>query len=130
MDEGTRNNIVAYRHHRAQELMHDVDILIANELWNSTVNRMYYACFHIVSALLIKHGIEVKSHIGVRQAFGLHFVKSGLLKPECGKIFSRIYDKRQSSDYDDFIDFTEEEVMALLSQVRYLIQEIEKIIVS
>jgi uncharacterized protein (UPF0332 family) len=29
---------------------------------------------------------------------------------EYGRIFSRIYDKRQSSDYDDFIGFTKEEV--------------------
>ena len=92
MDGTIKRDIVNYRRQKAHDLMHDVDILIENELWNSTVNRMYYACFHIISALLIMHEIEVKTHMGVRQAFGLHFVRSGILQPECGRIFSKIYD--------------------------------------
>lgn len=93
MEEDIKRDIVNYRRQKACDLMHDVDVLIDNELWNSAVNRMYYACFHMVSALLILHGIEVKSHMGVRQAFGLHFVKTNLLSSECGRIFSKIYDK-------------------------------------
>ncbi len=65
MDGTIKRDIVNYRRQKAHDLMHDVDILIENELWNSTVNRMYYACFHIISALLIMHEIEVKTHMGV-----------------------------------------------------------------
>ena len=61
MEEDIKRDIVNYRRQKACDLMHDVDVLIDNELWNSAVNRMYYACFHMVSALLILHGIEVKS---------------------------------------------------------------------
>ena len=67
MEEDIKRDIVNYRRQKACDLMHDVDVLIDNELWNSAVNRMYYACFHMVSALLILHGIEVKSHMGVRE---------------------------------------------------------------
>lgn len=66
MEEDVRREIVAYRRQKAKDLLHDVDVLIANGLWNSAVNRMYYACFHMVSSLLIQRGIEVKSHKGVR----------------------------------------------------------------
>lgn len=121
MNEDTRQDIVVYRMGKAHQLLHEVDILIENELWNSTINRMYYACFHAVSALLIKNGIEVKSHMGVRQAFGLHFVKAGKVPLEYGRIFSRIYDKRQSGDYDDFIDFTKDEVEKLYPQIKSFI---------
>lgn len=121
MNEDTRQDIVVYRMGKAYRLLHEVDILIENELWNSTINRMYYACFHAVSALLIKNGIEVKSHMGVRQAFGLHFVKAGKVPLEYGRIFSRIYDKRQSGDYDDFIDFTRDEVEKLYLQIKSFI---------
>jgi uncharacterized protein (UPF0332 family) len=130
MDEEARQDIVNYRCQKAHELMHDVDVLIENELWNSAVNRMYYACFHIVSALLVLHGIEVKSHMGVRQAFGLHFVKSGLLSLECGRMFSRLYDKRQSSDYDDFREFSKEEVENLYPQALFLIENVSQLITS
>lgn len=128
MDEAIKRDIVSYRRQKAHDLMRDVDILMENELWNSTVNRMYYACFHIISALLIMNEIEVKTHMGVRQAFGLHFVKSGLLEPECGRIFSKIYDKRQSSDYDDFREFTREEVENLYPQILFLIGKVDKLI--
>ena len=128
MDGTIKRDIVNYRRQKAHDLMHDVDILIENELWNSTVNRMYYACFHIISALLIMHEIEVKTHMGVRQAFGLHFEKSGILGPECGRIFSKIYDKRQSSDYDDFREFTREEVENLYPQVLLLIEAVDRLL--
>ena len=128
MNEDVRQDIVMYRMGKARQLFHDVDVLIENELWNSTINRMYYACFHAVSALLIKNGIEVKSHMGVRQAFGLHFVKAGKVSLEYGRIFSRIYDKRQSSDYDDFIDFTKEEVEKLYPQIKSFIMVISNLV--
>ncbi|ANU56893.1 HEPN domain-containing protein [Bacteroides caecimuris] len=128
MNEDVRQNIVMYRMGKARQLLHDVDVLIENELWNSTINRMYYACFHAVSALLIKNGIEVKSHMGIRQAFGLHFVKAGKVSLEYGRIFSRIYDKRQSSDYDDFIDFTKEEVEKLYPQIKSFIMVIGNLV--
>jgi len=130
MDENVKWDIVCYRRRKAHDLMHDVDVLIENGLWNSAVNRMYYACFHIVSALLILQGIEVKSHMGVRQAFGLHFVKTGRLSAECGRIFSRLYDKRQSSDYDDFREFTKEEVENLYPQATLLIENAEALIIK
>lgn len=130
MNEDVRQDIVAYRLRKANQLLHDVDVLIENELWNSTINRMYYACFHAVSALLIKNGIQVKTHMGVRQAFGLHFVKTGLISLELGRVFSRIYDKRQSSDYDDFIEFTKEEVEKLYPQIKAFVLDVEKLVNS
>lgn len=128
MNEDVRQDIVAYRLRKANQLLHDVDVLIENELWNSTINRMYYACFHAVSALLIKNGIQVKTHMGVRQAFGLHFVKTGLISLEFGRVFSRIYDKRQSSDYDDFIEFTKEEIEKLYPQIKAFVMAVEKLV--
>lgn len=128
MNDDIRQDIVVYRLRKANQLLHDVDILIENELWNSTINRMYYACFHAVSALLIKNGVKVKTHMGVRQAFGLHFVKTGKVSLELGRKFSRIYDKRQSSDYDDFIEFTKEEVEKLYPQIKEFIKTIESLV--
>lgn len=128
MNEDVRKDIVVYRLGKANRLLHDVNVLIENELWNSAINRMYYACFHAVSALLIKNGIKVKTHMGVRQAFGLHFVKTGMIPLEFGRVFSRIYDKRQSSDYDDFIEFTKEEVEKLYPQIKIFVQAVEALV--
>ena len=53
-----------------------------------------------------------------------------MLSSECGRIFSKIYDKRQSSDYDDFREFTKDEVENLYPQTLFLIGEVEKLIQS
>jgi uncharacterized protein (UPF0332 family) len=128
MTEEERKAIVSYRQEKAAELLHAVDVLIQNELWNSAVNRMYYACFHCVSALLIQHHIETKSHSGVRTAFALNFVKTGKISADVSRVFAKLYDKRQASDYDDFAYFTREEVEAWYPQVNQFLWAVNAVI--
>ena len=64
-----------YRLQRAKETIHEVEVLIENKFFNTAINRMYYACFYAVGALLVKHGIETSSHSGTRQKFGQLFIK-------------------------------------------------------
>ncbi len=37
MNEDIRQDIVIYRMGKAHQLLHDVDILVENELWNSAI---------------------------------------------------------------------------------------------
>ena len=60
-----------YRLQRALETIKEVETHIENEFWNTAVNRMYYACFYAVGALLIKHDVAPSTHSGVRQKSGL-----------------------------------------------------------
>ena len=98
---------------------------VENKFWNTTVNRLYYACYYAVIALLIAKDIHAHTHSGVRQMFGLHFVKSGLIDKETGKFYSDIFDMRQTGDYDDYIDFKKEDVLDLIGPVNELISKIE-----
>jgi enterochelin esterase family protein len=43
--------------------------MIENNKWNTAVNRLYYACFYAVIALLLKNDIETQSHNGARTKF-------------------------------------------------------------
>ena len=45
--------------------------------WRTATNRLYYACYFAVSALLVKNGITAHTHAGVLTMPGLHFVKEG-----------------------------------------------------
>lgn len=47
-----------YRIKRAIETISEVEKHIENGFWNTSVNRMYYACFYAVGALLVKNGID------------------------------------------------------------------------
>ena len=47
-----RKDLILYRIERAHETLEDAHILAISDRWNVCVNRLYYACFYAVSALL------------------------------------------------------------------------------
>lgn len=48
MNEIERRELVLYRLNKAQETLSEIDLLVANQLWNTAVNRLYYACYYAV----------------------------------------------------------------------------------
>ena len=82
---------------------------------------MYYACYYAATAKLISMGIAVKSHDGVRHSLGKHVVLAGYLSPDLGRFYSRLFSKRSTGDYDDFINHTQTTVDELLPQARLFI---------
>lgn len=130
MNTEERQELVKYRIIKARETFNEVELHIQNKLWNTAVNRLYYACYYAVMALLIDKEIQPQTHTGVRQMFGLHFVKTNIINPDSGKFFSDIFDKRQTGDYDDYIIFEKEDVMDLLEPANILITQIENLLLA
>ena len=130
MTDFTPEDYIRYRIDRATETLEEVLIHIENGFWNTAINRMYYACFYAVNALLAKYRIEVLSHSGVRQKFGEHFVKTGLVDRELAKHFTELAEKRHKGDYNDFYDYDEETVLHLYPLSQRFIEEIKKILFS
>ncbi len=102
LDEETRSAIVAYRMERARQTLGEADLLRQGNYYNAAVNRLYYACYYAVSALLLRHHIEASTHNGVKTQLSIHFVRTGKLSLEHNTTFGLLFDKRHSSDYDDF----------------------------
>lgn len=97
MKESERADYVQYRLEKALQTMAAAELLASHEMWNAVVNRLYYACFYAVTALLVKTGIETKSHTGVKTQFFLHFVKTGQVSIPEGKLFGDLFDWRPVS---------------------------------
>jgi uncharacterized protein (UPF0332 family) len=121
-----REEYVNYRFHRAEESYEEALILAKEERWNAVINRLYYACFYAVIALLIKNNISTQTHDGARTQFGLIFVKTGIIDKESGKLFSKLFDYRQKGDYGDLFDYDEELTKPLINKVNEFIIEIKK----
>ncbi len=96
--------------------------------WNLTGNRLYYCVFHMASALLLDKGLSAKTHAGVIHLIGEKFITAGLLDRTYGRLFSRLYELRQSGDYDDMYDATEEEVTPYFGKVSQFIADMERLI--
>ena len=103
LDEQSRADLVRYRIERADETLKEAGLLAKEGYYNAAFNRLYYACFYAVQALLVKNGIQTSTHAGVKTMLGLQFVSKGLLEKEQGKTFSRLFEIRHSGDYDDFV---------------------------
>ena len=127
---GTTTDLVLYRLKRAKDTLHEVDDLIRLGYYQTTVNRLYYACFYAISALFVQNNIKTRTHSGVRQMFGQYFIQTGVISKELGKYYSTLYEKRITGDYDDFIDIDRETVEGLLEPATQMINAIEKILID
>jgi uncharacterized protein len=58
---GDLKNYIEYRLSRADNTFNDAILLANSNSWNSCVNRLYYACFYAVSALLVQKGYNIKT---------------------------------------------------------------------
>lgn len=118
------NEFVQYRFGRALDTLPEIELLLANQFWNTAINRMYYAAFYAVGALLIHHNFQATTHSGTKKILGQHFVNTGLLSKSAGRHFTRLFEKRQKGDYDDFFDNDGLSALELWDPTKALIEEI------
>jgi uncharacterized protein (UPF0332 family) len=128
MTVNTPEDYSKYRIERAKETIREIQDHIDNKYWNTAINRMYYACFYAVSALMTVNSIDISSHSGVRQKFGELFAKTGKIDRDLAKHFTELSEKRHKGDYNDFYDFDEETVLRLYPVSQRFIEQIEKIL--
>ena len=125
---GTQKDLIKYRLERAKDTLEDAQILAEREKWNSAMNRLYYAAYYAVMALLLHSGLKPGTHNGAKSNFSNHFIKPEKIDKEYGKIYSQLFTWRQKGDYDDFLVFEEENVMPYFKPVEELISRIEDLI--
>jgi len=127
MKEETRI-LVNYRLERAKESIEEAKILMERGHINTFINRLYYACFYAVSALLLAKGLSSPKHSGVRSLFHQNFVKSGLIGIESGQFFDKLFDNRQKADYSDLLRFNIDEVRHWYGETEEFVATIENIL--
>jgi len=123
-----KDTLIRYRKDKARETLDDARMLLRDGTPSSALNRIYYAMFYEVLALLHTKDLSSSKHTGVRALFNEHFVKAGIVSVELGRLFSRMYDFRQKSDYGDFVKIQPEKVGEWFEQAVFFINEIDQII--
>jgi uncharacterized protein len=125
--EETRT-LVRYRLDRAKEALQEAVLLLGSGHANTFVNRLYYACFYAVSALLLAKGLSSARHSGVRILFHQYIVKPGLLDIFQGQIYDKLYDNRQKGDYADLMRFEVQEVRPWFDEAHAFVGDVEALI--
>lgn len=123
-----RNILVALELKKARETYAEIEVLVGANRLNGAANRMYYAVFHAVCALLINDGIQVNTHRGSHALFSQHYIKTGILPREYGQLYNQLQTMREESDYNCAYDVEMDELQQRLEPARRLIEDIEKLV--
>ena len=130
LNDEERKLLVEFEIEKAHKLIDQFTILENAALWDTLANRVYYAVFHAVTALLIMNGLHAGSHQGVSVLFNKHFVKENLVDEKYGRLLARLENMREKSDYTCLFETTKEEVMPMIPQAKEMISIIENLINS
>jgi len=128
MDEKSKGTLSLYRLDHAKECLAEAELMLANKRYKGSVTRSYYAVFNAVRSLLALRGVDFKHHSGVISYFRREYIKTGLLDISLSDILKTAYDRRSFSDYSDFVNFTEDDVVQLLDGAKDFVNQIESYI--
>lgn len=123
-----KEEVIKYRRERAKETLEEAEIMLNNRKLFAAVNRMYYAIFYEVLALLLTKGLSSSKHSGVRSLFNKEFIKSGVIPEEYGDFYNRMFGFRQRGDYEDFVEFDYKEVKRWLDGAKDFINSAEQVV--
>ena len=123
-----RNTLVALELKKASETYEDIGVLINANRLNGAANRMYYAVFHAVCALLIHDGHQVNTHKGSHALFSQHYIKTGILPREYGQLYNQLQTMREESDYNCAYDVEMDELQQRLEPAKRLLDDIKRIV--
>lgn len=128
LTEEERKSIIIYRLEKADDAFIEAKDCASMGHWTLTANRLYYAAYYASSALLVSAGYAAKTHEGTIGMIGQYYVRTGILTKDDGALLARLQNMRHSGDYDDFMDWTQEDVEPYIARVETFLEMIKKII--
>lgn len=103
---------------RSQETLDEAEHLFQGGFTKGVVNRIYYACFYSVSALLSVEGHARSKHSGVMSLFDKLWIGPGKLPREMGTFYHLMFEQRQMGDYEEAPAFEAADLERWLAKAR------------
>jgi len=94
--------LISYRMERSREYIRVAEIMLENEMFAISMNRVYYSMFYAVQALLVLHKVSFSKHGQVKGYFNRELIKTGIFSVDMGKLYNKVFEYRQKFDYVDF----------------------------
>ncbi len=113
---------------KADEALASAELELNAGHTNFAVNRLYYACFYAVTALLLRDGKQFALHSAVKSEFGRTYIKPGRLDVKWNKFYQKLFDDRQEGDYIPTTTFEPSDISTSLQQAREFIDLIRGLI--
>lgn len=124
LTEEERKIIVGLEIEKSKRTFAEIEILRQAGLWNTIANRLFYAVFHAVTALLISEGYPAGSHQGTVIQFHQYFIKKGILTKSDGAFYSQMQTLREKADYNCTYYATEEDTAPRIAETATFIDRV------
>lgn len=109
---------------KAKEHLKAAKISLEYGLFRDAISRAYYSVYSAAYSILYLLGKVPKTHAGLRTSFSL-LVREGVVEVEYGKIISKLYEMRETSDYDPISFYGEEEAEQAVSDAERFLFRME-----
>jgi len=106
-----RKALVEYRLSQARDSIREADVLNQSGMSRrSVMNRLYYAMFYAVLALLQEKEMGTSKHSGAIALFDREYVKTGAFPKNMSKALHRAFELRQKGDYMEEAEVTADDI--------------------
>ena len=113
---------------KAKRTVAEWDMCIEHQVWGTLANRMYYAVFYAVTALLTHNDYQPGTHQGAQILLNGKFVQPGIISPSEAKLFSQLQSLRELGDCDYITQVSWEELKPLIPKAKAFIAHIETLL--
>ncbi len=117
-----------FRIGQASDTLRDAQSLLEAGSLHSVVNRLYYACFYAVSALLFTGGFTSTKHRGIISAFDREWINTGRLPKTMGRFLHQVFDARLQGDYDYPVTLQRQDVEDWVKEAQTFVSRISELI--
>ncbi|MEE9164975.1 MAG: HEPN domain-containing protein [Nitrospinota bacterium] len=103
--------LIQYRLKEADDSINEAGVLLKEGMsMRAVMNRLYYAMFYAVLALLQQKQMGASKYSGAISFFDREFIKKGIFDKELSKTLHRAFELRQKGDYMEEPEVTKEDV--------------------
>ncbi len=118
--------LIQYRLLQARDSIKEAEVLLREGMsYRSVINRLYYAMFYAVLALLQEKEVGTSKHSGVISLFDREFIKTNIFDKDFSKVLHRASELRQKGDYMEQIEITKQDVDEIKPKAQDFINQIE-----
>lgn len=119
--------LINYRLKQAEDSIEEAKVLLKEGMsLRAVMNRLYYAMFYAVLALLQEKQIGTSKHIGAVSLFDREFIKTGIFDKDLSKTLHRALELRQRGDYMEHADVVKEDVDEIFPKAIDFVNKIKK----
>jgi uncharacterized protein (UPF0332 family) len=126
-----RKVLIEYRLTQARDSIREADVLDQSGMSRrSVMNRLYYAMFYAVLALLQEKEMGTSKHSGAIALFDREFVKTGTFPKEMSKALHRAFELRQKGDYMEETEVSTDDVAEIRPVAEQFVESAERFLLD